>query len=51
MDPDLESGSLLQSLGFAELDCVFTTQSQTDGNRTWICTRYQPSSVIEYASF
>ena len=34
--------------GLAELDCVFTTQSPSDGNRTWICTRYEPSCAIEY---
>jgi hypothetical protein len=37
--------------GFAELDCVFTTDSPHDGHRTWVCTRFEPSRVVEYAAF
>ncbi len=37
--------------GFAELDCVFTTDQPGEGKRTWICTRYQPHHAIGYTSF
>lgn len=37
--------------GFAELDCVFTTDQPNEGMRTWICTRYQPNHAIGYTSF
>lgn len=49
--PSWEAEVVYSGSGFAELDCVFTTRSETDGPRTWICTRYQPSSAIEYTSF
>lgn len=37
--------------GFAELDCVFTTDQPGEGKRTWICTRYEPRHAIGYTSF
>ena len=37
--------------GFAELDCVFTTDQPGEGKRTWICTRYEPHRAIGYTSF
>jgi len=37
--------------GFAELDCVFITQSPSEGQRTWVCTRFEPSHAIEYTVF
>lgn len=37
--------------GLAELDCVFTTQSPSDGHRTWVCTRFEPSHALEYTVF
>ncbi len=37
--------------GFAELDCVFTTDQPGEGQRTWICTRYEPPRAIGYTSF
>jgi hypothetical protein len=37
--------------GLAELDCVFITQSPSDGERTWVCTRFEPSDAIEYTAF
>lgn len=37
--------------GFAELDCVFTTDTPDEGQRTWVCTRYEPSRAIAYTAF
>jgi hypothetical protein len=37
--------------GFAELDCVFTTDQPNEGRRTWICTRYEPHRAIGYTAF
>ena len=37
--------------GFAELDCVFTTDQPGEGKRTWICTRHEPHHGIGYTSF
>jgi hypothetical protein len=43
---------ILQSVsGVAELDCVFLTDSPSDGTKTWICTRYEPNREISYTAF
>lgn len=37
--------------GVAEAGCIFETRNPVYGPMTWICTRYDPSSRIEYTNF
>ena len=39
------------SSGYAELDCIFTTDNPGEGHRTWVCTHYQPSRAIAFSCF
>lgn len=34
--------------GFAELDCIFTTNFQTDGFETWVTDKYIPNKEIQF---
>jgi hypothetical protein len=47
---DVWQGKLVYSVsGFAEEDCVFTTNSFASiGPETWICSRYEPPARIDY---
>jgi hypothetical protein len=44
-----QSTTLLPESGTAELDCIFTTEFE--GHATWVVTRYEPSTRIEFAIF
>lgn len=37
--------------GLAELGCVFRTRLPGEGERVWICTRYEPDQEITYTVF
>jgi hypothetical protein len=37
--------------GFAELGCVFKTNFSDTGEMTWVVTKYEPPSLIQYTIF
>jgi hypothetical protein len=49
--PTWRAEILYSRSGFAELDCVFKTDSPSDGARTWVCSHYEPCRTIGYTSF
>jgi len=42
---------LHSSSGFAELDCVFTTDFPEDVKETWLVDRYEPDRLIQFVRF
>jgi hypothetical protein len=42
---------LHSSTGFAELDCVFTTDFPEDVKETWLVDRYEPDRLIQFVRF
>jgi hypothetical protein len=42
---------LYSNSGYAEELCVFQTNMIPFGNETWVCSRYEPSKLIQYTRF
>jgi len=49
--PGWEAEILHSESGIAELGCVFRTDLAGRGVGTWVCTRYEPTRHIEFATF
>jgi hypothetical protein len=49
---DLWSCDLIYSdSGVAEYNCIFQTDREGEGKRTWVVNRYEPNKAIEFVIF
>jgi hypothetical protein len=49
--PQWDCEILFSESGFAELDCVFTTNFPNDMKETWVVDKYKPNRLIQFSRF